>query len=162
MPFLRSRWAESYFDWLFAKRKTVYFLFFVMTSISIFFTARLKLKTDFAALLPDRLPSVQNLHKVTGRIGGTGALLIGAESPSFAANKKFMNALSEKLEPLNGVTLRYHEYKYLESRDYLYKYGLHYLSNEQLATFHNFVENTIVKEKDKSVGSFLGLDEPEE
>ena len=111
MPFLRSHWAESYFDWLFSHRRKVNFFLLLLTIGCLAFTVRLKLKTDFATLLPDRLESVKNLHRATDRIGGTGALLIGVDSPSFAANKKFMNALAEKLKPMNGETLRYVEYR---------------------------------------------------
>ncbi|MBS1986212.1 MAG: MMPL family transporter [Bdellovibrionales bacterium] len=152
-------WADKYFDFLYRRKVPLHFLLVLVTGASLFLASRLELRTDFAELLPGRLPSVKAFHKADARIGGTSLLLIGVSSPKFEANRDFVEALAKKLQPLVGKSLRFYEYRYLDIRDYAEKYALHYLTLDQLRNVRNELKTRIEGELDSAMGGFLGLDD---
>jgi predicted RND superfamily exporter protein len=154
-------WADKYFDFLLRRQKIIHVILIVITALSVYAASKLQLKTNFSELLPQQLPSVQQLKVATERLGGTGLLLIGVESPNYAANRKFVEELAKRLQPWEGKTLRYIEYRYTDIRDYIEKYALHFLPLEKLEKINKDLIGEIEKKKDKTVGDFLGLsDEP--
>lgn len=95
-------------------------------------SARLELKSDFSALLPPHLPSVKAVEQVSERLGGAGNLMIGIESPNFEANKNFVEALVQKLNPLKGQYIRSLDYRFNDLHDFANKFGPQYLSTSEL------------------------------
>ena len=157
-----SSWVKRYFAFLLKHQKTINGAVIVATVVSLFFASKLALKTSFSELLPEKLHSVHALLGASERLGGTGTLVIGVESPSFEANKKFVEALAPKLQPLVGKKLRYMEYRYTDVRAFAQKYALHYLTLEQLEKLSSNLSTEIEKQKDKAVGGFLGLGDDDE
>jgi predicted RND superfamily exporter protein len=99
-------------------------------------------------------------------VGGTGLLLIGIESPSFTANKEFVNKLGTQLETWPKSEIREIEYHFKDTREFVEKYGLYYLSLEELTKLKDKLERDVAqkieKKKDSMLSGFLGLDEPAE
>ena len=151
--------AVKYFMFLHKFRYPINIGVALLTAFCIFLTAKLTLKTDFSELLPEKLESVQYLRKAATRIGGTGLLLIGVESPDYRANRKFIEAMAAKIRPLVGEKLRYFEYRYNDVVDYAEKYGLHYLNTAQLEKMRVELTSEIQRNKDKAFGSLLGFDD---
>jgi predicted RND superfamily exporter protein len=156
---LKKDWAKNYFAWLYRHRRSFNIGIILLTLGSLWLASGLELRTDFAELLPEKLQSVISLKKAGERIGGTGLLLVGVESPDYAANRKFVEAMAAKLRPLVGKSLRFFEYRYQDVENFMHKYGLHYLTLEQLQKFQTELEEEIEKSKDSAIG--LGLEESE-
>lgn len=129
--------------------------------VSVFLASKLSLRTSFAELLPQKLESVQKVNEASDRLGGTGLLVVGVQSPHYGANRKFVEALVKKLDADVGHSIRYYEYRFEDVREYLHKYVLHYLDNQQLKDFNVGLASEIERHKDKALGSFLGLDDDE-
>lgn len=154
--------ADAYLDTLIKHRVAVNWGVLLTFLISVFLCSRLQLRPSFSELLPDNLPSVHGLLEAQKRIGGTGVLFIGVESPSFEANKKFVEALSAKLKALPKEEVRLLEYNYTPTIHFFEKYALHYLDETQLTELKDQIEHEIDKHKSTAVSSFLGLNDDEE
>lgn len=151
--------ATRYFNWIFRFRYFFHLLTLTLFCGSIFLATKLQLKPSFSALLPQGLESVQQANKVAERFGGTGLLLVGIESPNFKANKKFADALAEKLESLDSSQIKSFEYKFTDISRFFEKYGLHYLKTSELFSLKKNLSSIIQENKDKAFGSFLGFDD---
>lgn len=97
------------------------------------------------------------LKKASERLGGAGLLIVGVESPSFAANKRFVDDFVKKVEPWVGGKLRFFEYRFADVQSYGQKYGLHYLNLKQLDELSAYLKEQIEKRWDNSFAGFLGL-----
>lgn len=64
----------------------------------------LELHTDFLELLPRESPGFKAFEHQLGRVGGGATLIVVAESPERAANERFIDALSAKLQ--EGIDAR--------------------------------------------------------
>ncbi len=159
--------GQRYLSWLLKNQKSVQFVVFLFTLAMLFFASKLYLKPSFSSLLPEDLPSVMQLNKVVDEVGGTGLLLIAVESPSFSANKDFIDALGGELKTWDRNQIRDIEYHFKDTREFIEKYGLYYLTLEELTQLKDRLERDVAekieKKKDSVVSDFLGLnDEPEE
>lgn len=155
-----SPWVRNYFGFLDRYRILIQVFVAVLTVVSFFAASHLQLKTSFSELLPQKLPSVQSLNVATQRLGGTGVLVVGVESPSFAANRRFVEDLVPLIKPLVGPKLRYMEYRYNDVQDYAHKYALHYLDISQLRSLSKALnEEQVTKRKDEAFADMLGLDD---
>jgi uncharacterized protein len=69
--------------------------------------SRLKLKTAIVELLPSDDPGVVTLHQMQERMGDMSLLLLGIHSPDGAANERYAEALTKKIQalPKNVVQL---------------------------------------------------------
>jgi len=154
---IKRQWSKPYFYFLIKYRYGINLLALLLAGLSFWGASHLALKTNFSELLPQSLPSVRALKQAGKRIGGTGQLNIGVESPNFEANKKFVEALIKKVQPLVGTSLRYYEYRYKDVEDYLHTYGLFYLSLKKLNQIEKELRDKIEIQKDKAIG--LGLED---
>jgi predicted RND superfamily exporter protein len=151
-PFLR-RYCYA----LIRHRRAVHALSLLVTVLALLAASHLKLKTNIAQLLPESLPSVVNLHKVEAKLGGNSLLVVGVVGPRYDDNRRFVEDLAKKLNPLVGKSLRYFEYRYQDVKDFIGKFGLYYLDQEQLEKLESGLRTEIEKRKDESLGNFLGL-----
>jgi len=157
-----NSWSSRYMSFLRRNQKLLHVLLVLLCGASIFFVSKLNLKTDFATLLPDSLDSVVNAKKLSNRLGGSGLLIVGIVGPNYESNRTFAEALAPKLDSLVGKELNYFEYRYDEIRNYLFRYGLHYLSVAQLEDFKTRLSKELLNKKDDAFSSFLGFEEEEE
>ena len=73
---------------------------FMVMVASWFYASHLELKSDFLELLPRDSPGFQAFEHQLGRTGGGASLLVIAESKDRAANEKFVDDLSGKLNEI--------------------------------------------------------------
>lgn len=149
---MSKQWGKLYFGWLIRRRFWINTWALIFTVLMAALASRLQLKTSFSELLPEKLPSVVALKKVSERLGGASFLSVGVESPDFEANKKFVEELALKLQPLVGHSLRYFEYKYDDVIDYFHRYGLHYLGLDNLKRLHADIQAQIEAGEDEAAG----------
>jgi len=62
------------------------------------YASRLDLRSDFLELLPRDSPGFKAFEHQLGRVGGGASLIVVCESPDRAANERFIDAMSAKLE----------------------------------------------------------------
>lgn len=131
----------------------------IITGVSVFASSKLAIKSDLKALLPDNYQSIKELNKMLEHIGGTGSLIVVAESPDLDANKDFMNKLSKEIKTLPQGLVRYNEYKVDDVNEYYEKNVLHYLNNTDLDFLYSSVVRRIDQEKLKTTGLYIDFEE---
>jgi predicted RND superfamily exporter protein len=72
----------------------------VLALVGAAFASRLKLRTDWAELLPQDEPSVRAIRHATQRMPGMAALIVNVYSPDRAANERFADDLAARLRTL--------------------------------------------------------------
>lgn len=156
---MKNSFAHRYLDALIRHRRIFNFLVLGITVISVVLALKLQLRTNFSELLPEKLASVKAIKQAGERLGGTSLLSVGVESPDFESNRKFVEAMAVKLQPLVGSSIRFFEYRYDDVQRFVEKFGLHYLSLDNLNRLAEDLQNEIDFGKDDAIG--LGLeDEP--
>lgn len=158
VPSVEGWWVDRFFPWILRRRRLVHGLTLLVTALALFLASRLELRTDFSELLPKKLSSVVALKTASERMGGAGLLILGVESPSFAANRRFVDDFVKKIDPWVGSRLRFYEYRFSDVKSYAQKYGLHYLNLGQLDELRDYLKEQIEKRWDNSLAASLGLD----
>lgn len=124
-------------------------------AVSIFFAAKLQIKSDLKELLPEDYSSVKELNKALERIGGVGSLIVTAQSPDPAANKRFMDDLADRLNALPPGSIRYLDYKSDEVKHFYEKYFLYYINPPDLDALYDAIQRRIDYEKLKTTRLFI-------
>jgi predicted RND superfamily exporter protein len=101
-----------------------------LTVISIMVASGLKISTDLAAVLPRGYSSVEDLHKLLGRIGGSASLTVVIESPNSDENRAFADRLAARLA--NDPEVVTVDYKVDALREFYEKHAAVYLSLDEL------------------------------
>ena len=94
------RLVTRYLDWIWAHHALVLVLTALVAGVAAFAASRLELRTDLAELLPSQDPAVQELRRISRRIGGTEVLEVGVDSPDRDANLRFAAALTARIRAL--------------------------------------------------------------
>ena len=118
--------AARFADFIVRWHKLIVVVTVLVVAFAGWRASKLKLKTDMAELLPDKDPAVVVLREMSGRIDGMSHILLGIESPSPEANRRFADELETRVRALNlsgvadvskGVQ---EELKYLKRAKFLY------------------------------------------
>ena len=75
----------------------------LVTGWSLRTITNLRLNSSLIALLPENRPSVQSLHKVLAKTGGSGDLMVLIESPNPDESKSFARQLLPKIRSFSWV-----------------------------------------------------------
>lgn len=159
MPKLPANWSTRFLDFLIRHRRMSHVLTLVITVASVMIASHLQLRTDFSELLPQKMPSVVAVKTALQRVGGSGLVIVGVESPNYEANRRFVEAFAKKIEPWVGSRLRYYEYRFTDIKDYGMRYGLHYMTLSQLDDLIDYLKTEVNKRIDSAFSGFLGLDD---
>ncbi|HVV52404.1 MAG TPA: MMPL family transporter [Polyangia bacterium] len=73
---------------------------------ALLLAGRLRLRSDFRELLPEKDPELAALRRIDERLGGRSTLVVAVEGPDPGANERFADALAANLRPLVGRGLR--------------------------------------------------------
>ena len=92
--------------------------FLALTAGSIYFVAKLELKSDFVELLPENFQSVKDLHRLVDRVGGLGNLYIALMSEDLQASERLADDLAGVLDRDFSDRILYYEYKVDAVRKY--------------------------------------------
>ena len=134
----------------------------VVTGLSAALASRLSISTDLAALLPRGYPSVEDLHKLLARIGGTASLTVVIESPDLKANERFADALVVAIKQDLGSEIANLDYKVDALSGFYRKHAAVYLPKADLAAIEDDLKQGVKKAKIAAspVPYELGLDDP--
>jgi len=104
---------------------------------------QLDLDTDLVALMPDGVPSVENLEKVIEKTGGYSNAMIIVESPDPDAALRFLEDLRAKVLRLDYISSA----EYAEDTSIFHRNQLLYVEEEDLEEIHRRLAERIEYEK---------------
>lgn len=124
-----------------------YWLILVLAILSGWYSFQLarelNLDTDLVALMPDGVPSVENLEKVIQKTGGYSNAMIIVDSPDPDAALRFLDDLREKVLDLDYISSA----EYTEDTSIFHRNQLLYVEEEDLEEIHRRLANRIEFEK---------------
>ncbi len=135
--------------------------FFMFVLIAVFFglqASKLRVRSDYAELLPSNYPSVVTLKKIMKKVGSLGNLIIVIESDDFEASKKFAADITKVLKKKPFV--KYIDYQFDAS--FFKDHALLYTDLETLRKIRHKIKERIIKEKQKRNPLYFSLDDDEE
>jgi predicted RND superfamily exporter protein len=72
----------------------------ILTVLALFFASRLKVRGDFAALLPKHYPSVKGFETITQRVGGLGFFMVVVDGPNAKQVRHLVKDLAPKFRAM--------------------------------------------------------------
>ncbi|MCY3712260.1 MAG: MMPL family transporter [Gemmatimonadetes bacterium] len=117
-------------------------------SLSVHFASRLQLKTDFVELLPEGYRSVDDIHRLTERVGGIGNLTVVIETEDLAAAQRYADDLAGRLRSdLPEGYVRYIEYRVDDEKRFYENHKYLYADLEDLEEIQSRLSRQILKTK---------------
>ncbi|HVY47546.1 MAG TPA: MMPL family transporter [Minicystis sp.] len=132
-----------------------------VTAVSLLFASRLTLRTGFEYLLPDKRPSVVELHRVAAKTAGVSTLFIVLEAPPGRTKplREAADALVPKLQQLGSPWVGSVEDGVFESYQFLAPRAGLFADLDKLVKLREQVDARYNYEVAKRLGTDLG-DEP--
>ena len=116
--------------------------------VSVHFTAGLQLKTDFVELLPEGYRSVDDIHRITERVGGIGNLTVVIETENLGAAQRFADDLAGRIRSdLPEGYVRYVEYRVDDEKRFYEDHKYLYADLEDLEDIQSRLSRQILKKK---------------
>ncbi|HSH41712.1 MAG TPA: MMPL family transporter [Arenicellales bacterium] len=103
----------------------------------------LDLDTDLVALMPDGVPSVENLERVIQKTGGYSNAMVIVDSPDPDAAIRFLDDLRERILELDYISSA----EYAEDTSFFHRNQLLYVEEEDLEEIHRRLAARIEYEK---------------
>ncbi len=122
----------------------------LVTGVSVALASKLDISTDLSALLPRGYPSVEDLHKLLARIGGTASLTVVVESPDLKANERFADALVTEIRRDLGNEIANLDYKVDALSGFYRKHAAVYLPKPDLLAIEDELERGVQDAKIKA------------
>lgn len=125
----------------------------------------LRIDTDFANLIPQEYPSVQALEKLRATVGSATTVDVAIQSPSFAANKAFAEALiPQAMAMQNGAADEpyFSRYEYTRETEFLKDNALYFATWAELDSLETYLNTRIEDAKLEANPFFFDLDDEEE
>ncbi|QQR80385.1 MAG: MMPL family transporter [Deltaproteobacteria bacterium] len=132
----------------------ILFFAFCLTQIRL-----LKLKSDFKELLPETFQSVIDLDRIAARVPGTGSLMVAVEGKNPEQMMRFADDLVKKVKELPAGYVDNVEYNVSDVRKFYENNKYLYMSLADLKELKERLDRRIQKEKLKTTGIFIDLDE---
>ena len=124
--------------------KVILLVALVLTAVGGYFTSKLSLESDLAALLPESLQSVEALHRMEERVvGGTSQLRVALKSQDFEALIEAADTLADAFLASEYVG----SVDYQNNVEFYEKNALLFLDMAQLDSLEAAVQETVDKEK---------------
>jgi predicted RND superfamily exporter protein len=125
------------------------------------FVLKLKLNSDWTALLPDNKPSVQDLKVVRSRLAGLSTLTIAIESKDVPAMKRFATDLAPRLEALQAQGVRRVDWNVRAYEEFVDRYKHLFVSLQDLEEVRDKLQERLDYERMKKNPFFINLsDDP--
>lgn len=121
----------------------------------------LGLNSDFTALLPEDKPSVQDLEKVRGRVGGLSTLTLAIQSRDVEAMQRFAADLVPRLEGLDDENLRSVDWNVAAYEQFVRDHAHLYASMEDLVEVRDSLEQRLEYERARANPFYVQLDDEE-
>lgn len=157
-----ANWAAR-----FARAQATRPLWFALAALvisvgSVPFVLQLGLDTEWSVLLPKDRPSVQDLERVAGRVGGLSTLSMVVESDDTEALTRFAEALVPRLEALEAPEIRSIDWNVGTYETFVREHRYLYASLEDLIEVRNSLDDRLQYEKAKANPFYVALDDPPE
>lgn len=122
---------------------------------------RLRIDSDFSHLIPSDYPSVQALEKLREEVGGSDEATAIIESPSFAANRRFAEALIPRAMRLRGPSgdPYFTRVDYRRDVDFLKNNALYFATPAELDSLEAYLQQRIRQAKLEANPFYFELNE---
>ena len=163
-----DNFLERYITFICSHPRKIVLGAFLTAFLALYFTSKLQIKTDFVELLPANYRSVDDINRLTERVGGFGNLTIVIETEDLVPAQQFADDLARKIRSdLPEGYIRYIEYRVNEEKKFYEANKYLYADLADLEEFQNRLNSQIIKTKLKQNPLFvssedLGLDRPNE
>jgi len=149
--------GTSYVAWIYRNAGKVFVAGLVLTLLAGISAARFTLKTDFAELLPQNEPSVVELERARGRLGGLSNLIVVVMGESPEINRKVIDDLADKLKEISNDYVVYMKYNIKEEKKFYEEHQHLFVDLEDLKELHRRLQEKIRYERIKN-NPVLALD----
>ena len=119
----------------------------LLFAVAAFLASKLELKTAISELLPSDDPGVVALEKTQKRLGDMSLLLVGIRSPDRAANLRYADALTQKLQALPKSTVALATYHIRDLRGFFEKNKWLYVGENDLVSIRDRLRSEITRRK---------------
>src|SRR5262249_51069965 len=130
---------------------------FVLFLASVAIATRLELHTDLTVLLPPDDPAVRELRALGDKVGTPSTVVVAVEGPESAANRRFADALAERLRPLVGKELLALHYRADAASAFFRRNQALYASVDHLERVRDDFESFLLSKKNPG---YVALDDP--
>ena len=138
-------------------KKSAVLISFLIFAATLFLSAGLTLKSSLKELLPQNYESVVQLDKMLAKVGGISVLTVTVESENVAANEKFVDDLTARLDGLPKDEVRYVISKVDKIREFYEDNFIHYINIPDLEKLYARVKKLVDYEKLKRTPFFFDL-----
>jgi uncharacterized protein len=148
--------TDAWLDFIWRRHRLVLALAAVLTLACALLATRLELRTNVAELLPSRDPAVEQLQRLSRRIGGTAILQIAIESPDRDANLRLAGAVTAELRKLPPEVLQMATFDVRDERQFFADRKWLYADRDDLIDLRDALRRQFDKEKNPL---FVDLDD---
>lgn len=137
---------------------------FILTSAIAFWVSvpevmKLRLNSDFIALLPTYKPSVQDFDRIGRRVGGLQSLTVALDSHDLPAMQRFARDLVARLDHIGPPAVRSVDWNVHEFGDFARDHKHLYASVAELEEVRDALNDRLVYERGRANPFFVQLDD---
>jgi hypothetical protein len=134
----------------------------LLVGLGAWFGLQLRIDPDLSHLIPDAYPSVQALQELRDEVGGESDAAVVIQSPSFAANKRFAEALiprALRLQPDRSDEPYFTYVDYRRDVGFLERNALYFATPQELRTLTQFLRDEVRAAKLEANPFYVALDD---
>ncbi len=143
-------------NFIFKRYRLITIVTTILAIIGTLLSARLKIKSSFSDLLPEKERVVKDLKKIDHLLGGIGFLIVTIEGKDERLIKDTMIRLAKSFRKEKDL-VRFVRYR--SGRDFVERYGGYYLSLQELNKIYDLLIRWKEKEIAKRVPGYFDLEE---
>ena len=136
-------WESAVVGWVLRYRVVIVVLAVAVTVGALLTVVKLRLSSNMIALLPEKRQSIQALHRIVDKIGGSGDLMVMIESSHPEESKRFARQLLPTLRKLPWVK----DAEIGRDTSFFEKNRLLYIALEDLKTIAKRIDERLKYEK---------------
>lgn len=141
---------KRFANFIYKRPKTVVFIAILIAALGGYLASKIKIRSNFAELLPDNAQSVIDIKQINKRVGGMGTLIVSVEGKSLKDMERFADDLAQKLAAYPKEDVLFVDYKVDSQKKFFEKNKYLYLSVDELKKIHDAIDQKIKKEKAKA------------
>lgn len=136
----------------------------IVAAVSMPWVLRLRLNSDFQAMLPESSRSVRDLDEIRARFGGTSTLTLAiqdtrTEGADVPALRDFTRALAAELEGLDGLEVVHVDWNVRDFYEFVRTHQHLYADLSDLTEIRDALEARLAWERERNSPFYLGLDD---
>lgn len=120
---------------------------------------KLRLNSDFIALLPTYKPSVRDVNRIGRRVGGMQSLTVALDSRDLPAMQRFARELVTRLDRVGPPVVRSVDWNVREYADFAYAHKHLFASIADLEEIRDALNDRLVYERGRANPFFVQLDD---